>query len=109
MSANVAGLNPGDAIAFENTSGDVFIRRVNNTSGANINITGTTSGTIAAGSKIQVVGGSQSFEFDVTNGTQVTGNDSGGKIQIGIGATGSALSPALGSAGAAEKVPEQKR
>ena len=107
MSANPSGLVPGTVISYINTSGNRIAHRLNNTGGANLNINGTTVGTIAAGTKIDVIGESQSFEFDVTNGTQVTGTDSGGKIQIGIGGSGTALNPALGSAGAAEKVAEQ--
>ena len=107
MSGTVAGITPGTVISYINTSGNRIAHRVNNTSGANININGTIVAGIANGSKIDIIGESKTFEFDVTNGTQVTGTEVSQKVQIGIGGTGTALNPALGSAGAAEKVAEQ--
>lgn len=110
MSGNVekttAGVkcNTGDLIQYTNSLGVKKIHRVNNISGNNtINVNETITGTISGGSKIQVVGASETLVFDPGN-VNTTGTLSGSKIKV---AYGTGLSPSIGSANSAEQVAVQ--
>jgi hypothetical protein len=109
MAQNVSGLNIGDLISYKNTDGKRKVHRVTGISAKAISVSPNTVGTIAGGSRVDVAGVKQVFEFNVQNGVEASGTISGGKVQIGIknGVDGTNLSPALGSAGAAEAVAQQ--
>ena len=109
MANNVVGLTVGDLVSYVTSAGLREIRRVSSVSGLNIGVAPNTGGAIAAGSVVSIAGLKLEFEFNVADGIESTGTISGGKIQVGIknGSSGTNLSPALGSAGAAEAVAQQ--
>ena len=109
MANNVSGLNVGDLVSYVNSDGKRKIHRVSSVSGTGIGVSPNTSGTIAGGSVVQIAGVKLVLEFNVADGIESSGTINGGKIQVGIknGSSGTNLSPALGSAGAAEAVAQQ--
>jgi len=104
MSANPAGLAPGDIVSYVNTSGARQFSRVNGTAGNDINLSSTVVAGIANGTKIQIVGRSKQFIFKNADIAGTGDDDGAGKIKICYGAN---MSPLIGNAGAAEAVAVQ--